>query len=72
MLRIPANIGTQNYTVNTCLAILKNDGVASVSNISNTSLLKLTFSSNSSADARKAADEYVPKAEKRSMILLKR
>lgn len=71
MLRIPANVGNHAYTVNTCLALLKNDGVASVSNISNTSLLKLTFSSNSPVDAKKAADEYVPKAEKKVNDIIK-
>ena len=27
MIRIPANIGNHGYTINTCLELLKNDGV---------------------------------------------
>ena len=71
MIRIPANIGNHGYTINTCLELLKNDGVASVTNLRSTSLLKLTFSSNTPQDAKKAADAYIPKAARKVNEIIK-
>lgn len=65
MIRIPANIINHGYAVNTSLEILKNDGVSNVTNIRNTSLLKLSFSGFSPEEAKILADKYLPKAEKR-------
>ena len=65
MIRIPANIINHGYAVNTSFEILKNDGVANVTNIRGTSLLKLSFTGFSSEEAKSLAEKYIPKAEKR-------
>ncbi|MGM9561856.1 MAG: Wzz/FepE/Etk N-terminal domain-containing protein [Phascolarctobacterium sp.] len=62
MIRIPANIINHEFTVNTCLELLKNDGVASVKNARRTSLLSLSFDAYSPADAKAVAEAYLPKA----------
>ena len=62
MIRIPANIINHEFTVNTCLELLKNDGVASVKNARRTSLISLSFDAYSSADAKAVAEAYLPKA----------
>ena len=56
MIRIPANIVNQEYAINTCLALLKADGIASVKNKGRTSLLNLSFDAYSPAEAKAAAD----------------
>lgn len=71
MIRIPANIVNHSFAINTCTELLKTDGVASVTNPRNTSLLKLSFSANSPQDAKKAADAYIPKAEKKVNEIIK-
>ena len=62
VIRIPANIINHEFTVNTCLELLKNDGVASVKNARKTSLLSLSFDAYSPADAKAVAEAYLPKA----------
>lgn len=62
VIRIPANIINHEFTVNTCLELLKNDGVASVKNARRTSLLSLSFDAYSPADAKAVAEAYLPKA----------
>ena len=56
VIRIPANIINHEFTVNTCLELLKNDGVASVKNSRKTSLLSLSFDAYSPADAKAVAE----------------
>ena len=43
VIRIPANIINHEFTVNTCLELLKNDCVASVKNARRTSLISLSL-----------------------------
>ena len=62
MIRIPANIINHEFTVNTCLELLTNDGVASVKNARRTSLISLSFDAYSPADAKAVAEAYLPKA----------
>lgn len=62
VIRIPANIINHEFTVNTCLELLKNDGVSSVKNARKTSLLSLSFDAYSPADAKAVAEAYLPKA----------
>lgn len=71
MIRIPANIINHGYVINTCMELLRNDGVASLTNPRSTSLLKLTFSANSPQDAKKAADVYIPKAAQKVNEIIK-
>lgn len=71
MIRIPANIINHGYAINTCMELLRNDGVASLTNPRSTSLLKLTFSANSPQDAKKAADAYIPKAAQKVNEIIK-
>ena len=71
MIRIPANIINHEFTVNTCLELLKNDGVASVKNARRTSLLSLSFDAYSPADAKAVAEAYLPKAMEKVNRIIK-
>lgn len=62
MIRIPANVGNNTVVVNTCQEILKNDGVASISLIKNTHLIKLNFLAGSPEAAQVAGEKYLPVA----------
>lgn len=65
LIRIPAIGKNHMYVINTCIEILKNDVVATVSNPRGTSLLKLSFSANSPNMAKQNADQYIPLAVKK-------
>lgn len=62
LIRIPTVGLNHGYVINTCLELLKNDSAASVTDIRNTSLIKLSFNATTSDEAKKMAEAYLPKA----------
>ena len=62
LIRIPANVGNNSMLVGTCQEVLKNDGVASVSLIKNTHIIKLNFMAGSPESANLIGEKYLPVA----------
>ena len=59
LIRIPANVGNNSMLVGTCQEVLKNDGVASVSLIKNTHIIKLNFLAGSPESAKLIGEKYL-------------
>ena len=65
MIRVPAVYEQSRILVNTCVEVLKNDGVADVKAVRDSNIIKVSFYSGSQLDAKENGKKYLVNASEK-------